>query len=360
MNALIMTLFLFMSNSQAYPTYVRLGYTSCTGCHVSSQGGGLLTEYGKGIASTQALLAKEPEEETSSRTYIQAFQARLMRYKTESETRLFPMQADYLAHDQLTETIHVDGILAVAPKPKDEDPKDKKPIHKRLYARTLSLSWILQSGTKGEQRLSFGIGALSLGIGLVDHTAFVRSENRNQVTDNPVALKHYFSNEHFQGHSYLFTANPNEGEGNKEQGAGLQWFWKPIANLAIGTQGLLGKTESIKRKLVGLVAKGGIGKWAFLSEYNLTKRELLASQSTFNQWTGYHQISFYPLDFWHVYISYQNFRRDQSFEVEQSRNGLGTEWRILPNLSASYEYRIKKSGQTEEVSQLAQLYFNWW
>jgi hypothetical protein len=39
----------------ASPTMIRLGYTDCATCHISPQGGGLLTAYGKGIDAAQSL-----------------------------------------------------------------------------------------------------------------------------------------------------------------------------------------------------------------------------------------------------------------------------------------------------------------
>jgi hypothetical protein len=45
----------------ASPTMIRLGYASCAACHVSPQGTGLLTDYGKGIDLAQSLLVREYE-----------------------------------------------------------------------------------------------------------------------------------------------------------------------------------------------------------------------------------------------------------------------------------------------------------
>ena len=45
--------------ARALPTMVRLGYASCTSCHIAPQGGGLLNEYGRGIDEAQSLRAGE-------------------------------------------------------------------------------------------------------------------------------------------------------------------------------------------------------------------------------------------------------------------------------------------------------------
>src|SRR5687767_13092859 len=45
--------------AMAAPTMIRLGYRDCASCHVSRQGGGLLTPYGKGVDEAQSLRARE-------------------------------------------------------------------------------------------------------------------------------------------------------------------------------------------------------------------------------------------------------------------------------------------------------------
>src|SRR3954451_10842506 len=42
-------------SAEATPNMIRLGYPTCASCHISPQGGGLLTDYGKGIDAAQTL-----------------------------------------------------------------------------------------------------------------------------------------------------------------------------------------------------------------------------------------------------------------------------------------------------------------
>src|ERR687896_1709105 len=44
----------------ATPNMIRLGYPTCGSCHISPQGGGLLTHYGEGIDLAQTLRPEEP------------------------------------------------------------------------------------------------------------------------------------------------------------------------------------------------------------------------------------------------------------------------------------------------------------
>ena len=47
------------TSARASPTMIRLGYSDCATCHVSPQGGGMLTTYGKGVDEAQSLRRQE-------------------------------------------------------------------------------------------------------------------------------------------------------------------------------------------------------------------------------------------------------------------------------------------------------------
>src|SRR5215510_13537282 len=46
----------------AHPYFIRLGYSTCTSCHVSPQGGSILSAYGAGVQRALSLL-HEPEQD---------------------------------------------------------------------------------------------------------------------------------------------------------------------------------------------------------------------------------------------------------------------------------------------------------
>ena len=50
---------------------IRLGYADCASCHLSPQGAGLLTAYGKGIDEAQSLRAEAATISTMLRSAVQ-------------------------------------------------------------------------------------------------------------------------------------------------------------------------------------------------------------------------------------------------------------------------------------------------
>src|SRR5215212_4582251 len=64
--AAALLVFAVTSPAFATPNMIRLGYPSCASCHISPQGGGLLTDYGKGIDAAQTLRPEEIADGGSS------------------------------------------------------------------------------------------------------------------------------------------------------------------------------------------------------------------------------------------------------------------------------------------------------
>src|SRR4029077_16645073 len=59
------------ATASALPTMVRLGYTNCAACHISPQGAGPLTEYGRGIDRAQSLQGGEYHVAEAHRKMLQ-------------------------------------------------------------------------------------------------------------------------------------------------------------------------------------------------------------------------------------------------------------------------------------------------
>ncbi len=355
--------FLFhLSTLSAHPTYIRLGYNSCTACHESSTGGGLLTDYGKGISASQSLYFKDLEEMqgSSQQAYHQAFQSRLMNVVRPGYNRFFPMQADYLASYHWNEKFGVKATLAVAPPNASESSSERSQTYQRIYFRELSAFWDFNKSTTKEDRLSFGSGFLPLGLGIVDHTSFVRSENRLTVTDIPIELTYFQNRKEYLWHTFIYTAHPLETKTNAESGLGGQYFQKWTPKFLVGGQWLLAKSPSIRREMGGFLVKYGVDKWAFLTEIDRTWRYVKQNDYNFGQWALYQQIAFFPKGWLSPSFTWQRLQREGVFDLKEDRFGFNLDWKVYTNLSFNSEIRYRKGQAFHETSYLTQAYLNWW
>lgn len=350
-------------NSQdafAYPTYIRLGYHSCVGCHYNPFGGGMLTPYGKGISATQSLksseLSEEEEEKLSTQKYLQAFQGRLLDYKTPSKNRIFPMQAEYFGRYELNPKFKINFSIAVAPKPDNTSDNEAPKTYQRTYAHNAEISFVQDKN----QTYIFGISPLPIGLGLVDHTNYVRANNRLQITDIPINLRSFHMEDSYTYNYFLYLPHYLEKVGNKESGLGGQYWYLINKNLSLGTQALIGRTDQIHRELGGFLLKAGIKEYAFLSELNYTHRKLTADNNQFGQITFYNQFTYHPKDWWSIGYAYQGLSKDRDFDSSEQRHSLLLQAKLFRYFTLMYETRLRTFNSNKETSHLLQGFFQWW
>lgn len=68
--SLALLAFAFSVSVHAFPEMIRLGYVNCTACHVSPNGGGLMTDYGRSISSEALSTWATPKEELPGHGYL--------------------------------------------------------------------------------------------------------------------------------------------------------------------------------------------------------------------------------------------------------------------------------------------------
>ena len=357
---IFINIFFTSEDAHAYPNYIRLGYHSCIGCHYNPAGGGMLTPYGKGISSTQSLRSTEltdaEEEKLSSQKYFQAFQGRLLDYKTINKNRFFPMQAEYFGRYDINPKWKVDFSVAVAPKPEDENPSEPSKTYQRTYARFAEINYNFDIG----HYFLAGISPLPLGLGLVDHTDYVRANNRLQITDIPFNIRAFTINEKYTYNYFLYLPHYLESYDNKEKGIGGQYWYLINKNLSIGSQGLAGSSNSIKRKLAGVLLKGGLQKFSYLAELDYTHRTLSTDNIQFGQWAFYNEFTYNSTDWFNISYVFQGLKKDRDYASSETRHSFMFQAKLLRSFTLMYETRLRHYNSTNEVSHLIQAFFQWW
>ena len=94
----------------ALPTMVRLGYTGCASCHVSPQGAGPLTEYGRGIDQAQSLRGGEYQAREAHRKMMQDLRAVFQEQATWVDTRSPNVFRPRLLYRNVTEVGTTDEV----------------------------------------------------------------------------------------------------------------------------------------------------------------------------------------------------------------------------------------------------------
>ncbi len=363
---------LFSQNLQAYPTYIRLNYTSCTACHQSIEGGGPLTAYGKGIAYAESYKGGEykpnlnPSLINLNGKMEHSLEGRLMGlsrlydYSGKKE-RFFPMQLDYTNTIKWNKNLRQEITMAVAPNTSrqrgiDSETAKKSSWVNRIYLRTMKLDYALDKNN----RLIFGGANLPLGIRLIDHTAYVRERNRLGVSDVPIQLQYVNISKVWQQSYFVYAPNPNDNINNQEYGIATKQEFFPATNIAVGPQVLVAKGKSIDRELVGFFSRLGKGPYALLAEVDFTNRKIISSKTSFNQWTGLIEAHYFLKEYFRTSLGFQSLRANLPFKEKEELYAFNNEFKFSSHWSFILEYRQKSTDLILEKTIFGQLFLNWW
>lgn len=348
----LLGLSLYSSSVLAYENMIRHGYASCTTCHISETGAGLLNNYGKVIATQFSSFSqmKMPEK----RQFHQGLQVRFAHYRSNGQTRNFPMQFDYLGAFQ-TEKYSLEATVAKAPK--NESMEEESSFADEIYMRKALGTFRFNES----HSLQFGRDYLDVGLNLIDHTLFIRRNNRRGVTDFFTVLRSFHDlGEGLRLSPTLFLPSYQEFSENREKGLAikLEKFWakqKMVATLSA----LKGETNSIDRQEISATLKKGWKHLVLWAQYSFTQREVLSSNTDFNQRVALASARIFPLQSLEIYFNWEDIDVQEPFFTEATRFTQGLRWKPFKNLSL--EYDAKRNIHTgSKYQSIFQIYFNGW
>jgi hypothetical protein len=349
---IVITLVVLSANAWAYPNYVRLGYVSCAVCHVSSQGQGLLTEYGKSIAAGSAFFSRESREETQASFVRWGLQARAIAIVQKSRSEFFPMQLDGMTSIG-SANLRSDAVIGVTPLRQKNAARAGRGalgedfvLRKALIAGkpTENMEWIL------------GRDFASAGIATDDHTAFIRALTRRGVTDYPTQARLDLSTERWL-HSYAFLA-PSFEESFSAREYGVSARLERILNESATVGGLVvfAKSNSIERLAIsGFTRWGFTSSLALVSEIQLTTRELRSGQR-FEQWIAHARPSLAALEWVELALPVEVLSISPPFQDLALQSGPSANLRLIREASLLLDGRwTLRGGQAQRVF-LAQVF----
>jgi hypothetical protein len=307
---------------------IRLGYPTCASCHLSPQGGGLLTEYGKGIDLAQTL---RPEELKSSENpadyrrlpYDMKFSLGVDRNPPADSAYSFSSSiraALAISHEQYI----VYGLSVGSPSLVRTTTNKSGAVSLRMSR----LYWMYQprpgvSFVVGRDDLPGGIGSGGL--------AFARATTSPNISSTPTQAKVFLWNKRWQITAYGFGPDGNETAPRFEaRGGGAMVganVWKD--RLVIGATTRASYADAYDRTNAGLFMRLGLTKhWGALLEHDVTARTTDKAQHL-TYVAGHSELFFVPFDWLQTAIAAEDlvtmhgghtYRFSPSASVRLNRN----------------------------------------
>jgi len=336
--------------ARASPTMIRLGYSDCASCHISPQGGGMLTTYGKGVDEAQSLRRQEihPVDTAATRLlydfrFVTASQfAEMLASDRAITSTTFRLQGRtslrMSEHNRLSAAFGLETpVLSTA---SSATTAGNIVVYKALY----------QYRPKDNFELAIGRDEMPSGIGLPDPLAFIRNGNDAGDTAYPTQVKAFWTTHRLQLTPYVFGPGGDEPASLRQYGGGMVAgvdVWKHRA--IVGVSSRLSEASAFHRNSVGAYARLGFGKWGILAEHDFTSRTTRDAtvQTPLSQYlAGHTQLFFAPVEWLVTSLAAEHLVVDAAQQTHVYRLTPGVQARISDNLTLIVNMREAFTGVT--------------
>ncbi len=315
----------------ASPAMIRFGYAGCRACHLSPQGRGLLTEYGRGIDDTHS--ARRGVYDTDDSRPRRLFHDVRLMAQLHSEAREQPerataaaLRAWYRNSTRVSDRFRVSGSIsfdlpARAPEVTRVQPLPSQP---QAFLRQMLLEFTPHRNVY----VAVGRDTLPSGVEIADQATYMRARNMQGLTDVPTQVKLFWSTPRFQIAPYVFGPSGHELRPFRTSGTGVLAETYLLGDrLATGLSLRVARNPTFDERLTGVYLRLGLGAWGVLTEHDVVRRsEGAADGREFDQYTGYVQVFFYPTDWLVASISADRLQVESPYEDRR--------WYLRPELSA--------------------------
>jgi hypothetical protein len=264
--------------AQAYVTYNRLGYVSCSACHFVPTGGGLLTPYGLGVQG--AMSAFPAEVMPSTQRLYQGVDVRAIELNSTQGANPFLMEADYLGTAFITKEVHFDTQIG----PNLNQGKNSFASVDSGWDGVALRRGLFTADLNNGNSIEAGRDAAVAGLNIDDHTSFLRMYNRRGEFDYPTQLRFVYQSDSLQILPYIDAPSFEENSDNKEYGGGFRTEYLLNNSNSVGWEGLYGNTADVTRYSLGTFVRLSEDHWnGFESEYVFTHFNEHSGGYSFNQ-----------------------------------------------------------------------------
>ncbi len=348
------------SGVQASPAMIRLGYAGCQACHLSPQGRGLLTEYGRGIDDTQSARRGVYDADQTRR---RVFHDLRVLTQLSSEVRAQPaagstaaVRAWYRNSTRVSGMMRVSGIVSVDLPARADEVTSVQPLpsQPQVFVRQA----LLEMRPRKNLYVAVGRDTLPSGVEIADQATYMRSRNTQGLTDVPTQAKLFWWTPRFQVAPYAFAPGGHEAPPFRTSGAGVLAETYLLGDrLATGVSVRLSRSATFDEHLTGAYARLGLGSWGVMAEHDLVRRRGRADGGrTFDQHTGYLQLFVYPTDWLVASISAD--RLDVESPHQERRWALRPEVsaRLSPHITITTSVRDQHAGAQRSTTFVVQLF----
>ena len=321
------------ADASATPNMIRLGYPTCTSCHLTPQGAGLLTTYGVGIDAAQS---RKPEEvEQSDLTEAVRRLAYDVRFSVGVD-REPPDATGYSFNTSVRSALHLGSGHRIVYAASVASPTLQR--SRTMGAASIRMSrlyWLYQPS----DGLVFTVGRddTPTGLGLPGAASYARRVNSPSVSSTPTQAKVFWWNKRWQVTSYAFGPDGNETAPRFEAYGGGALIgadiWKNRA--VIGMTAKTSYADAYDRRSAGAFLRLGLTKhWGVLLEHDFTDRTT-SKPENFSHVSGHSEVFFVPFDWLQTSLGGDHVKTrggDYSFRLNPS-----AKVRLNRNISVSFD-----------------------
>jgi hypothetical protein len=279
----------------ASTTMVRLGYARCSACHIAPQGGGLLTDYGKGIDIAQSLKASEYQPPDPNDTRPLRYDLRLLTsiYQLDAPTGTRPSPPPWLrtylrgsaamgSHNRLAGTVAIES-------PQGDPARlwETRPVVELLGG--------YEFRANDAFTLSVTRDRLPRGVELGETRTILQE---GEIERYPAQVRAYLSSSRFHVTAFAFAPGSEAARDRSAHGRGVLGEVLLFSNhVVLGASAKHLIDTMLERQAVGGYARMGFGRWGILAEHEFTSRTLKVDNvSNPHRYAGFTQVFFAPVE----------------------------------------------------------------
>lgn len=337
MQAILFFLYFFLTlRAHAFPENVLHGYFTCTACHVSPSGGGVLTPYGRGLSvellstwgstNTAGFFFTDPENEDKIPPWFrgQAFLRSIQTWRntpTVEKAQYIPMQADL---EVGVDTDKFAVVVTMGFRANDSSKNLKEFFSRRHFVLyRFDDTW---TARLGKYLLPFGLN------GPDHYTATRRGLNWDQGSESYNAELSYQSEKTLHSLT-LVTNSPEENNLSKDRGVALNssYFWNN--NSRFGISLYRGQQAQWQRDVYGPYMILALTEKIYLdSELFLQNRTSRIGSDAKKGYATFHRLGIEVFQGLKPFIQFDRSNLDPTDSTQQlDTYGVGVQWLPYPH-----------------------------